>query len=707
MTQITGKIYQMTNGKTGANLENRFPRTVMEAVLGLNSYLQDQFSALADIYMPIEGISEAFTGQGFVYRKSPNTIKAKSLTLDRIKGKTLAWNQLAKLNTESSYTDRGITFTKNNDGGVTISGTPSVTGVIITYATFPPTSSTHKLAIREYSSSGNYAICYSNWYRYGVSYNGSWRIISGGVINSIGIYFASKNAINIKVYYQCIDLTLLYGSEIDGLTNEQILAKYEAEYPGYHDYSAGKLISNDVSALETVGFNQWDKEAELGTINQQTGENETPVAGVLRSVNYIGVFPSTAYYIKHSASLGVRLFYYDAAKALISAGMVVFVSGTFTTPANCAYLRFQYSSETYNHDICINLSDSNFNGQYEPYRKVVLPLNLDDFWVKDGQGNQVHITGGLKSAGSVYDEIIGNKDIQRIDRVDLGSLVWSYSEDRGLSFFFVSNTAAPSGIAIQAAAVCSKYPCNTDDGNTQGDNTLSTNWMRWHGQAVPTVRICDSNHTAADLVDGHAAWLEGVMLDYELATPIEYDLAEPLIYTTKAGTTEERISPNSDGLSAPFCCDMTYSANENNDAGNAQYAATAGRLLNTHKIWGQDFNGSEDVSGALTGVTNISMNGALSGLTNINSLINITSGNVGIGTDAPAHKLDVAGTLRATGLATMGGGLTIPNTADAKHGTLDFIDGDAVKHIVVVSREEDIPASPDLHTLYVVATTTV
>lgn len=54
MTQITGKIYQMTNA---AGTENRFPRTVIEAVFGLSTYLQDQFSALANIYMPINYVS--------------------------------------------------------------------------------------------------------------------------------------------------------------------------------------------------------------------------------------------------------------------------------------------------------------------------------------------------------------------------------------------------------------------------------------------------------------------------------------------------------------------------------------------------------------------------------------------------------------------------------------------------------------------------
>lgn len=531
MADITGKIYQMKNAD---GTENRFPRTVIEAVLGLSSYLQDQFSSLADIYMPIEGIYEALTGQEFVFRKSPNTIKAKSLTIDRIKGKTLAWNQLIPINGFSNITgDEGwgnISLTKNGDGSYTVVVSAELT--VRAWFVFYGFWNGHKCYWN--SNPSQNVLSVSEIYS---TFNNQKQ--HSGVANTAAtstsyyIFFGVGTPAGTYTFKpEVIDLALA------GIADEiSAPADFKALYPGIYPYNPGTLKSNDAEAVETTGVNQWDEAAELGAIDQTTGGNILHL-NVTRSTNYIDVFSSVVYYMKHNASLGVRLFYYDISKTLISSATVLSVSGTFTTPANCAYLRFQYADTTYNHDICINLSDPAINGQYFPYWKRTLQLGLNSFKVKDGNGNIITIAGGLKSAGSVYDEIVGNR----------------YTR-------YVSTRAYQSG----------------DENNS----TVTT--------------------------DGHG------YTNYALATPIEYDLVEPLIYTMKAGTTESRISPNSDGLSAPFCCDITYSASENNDSESAQYAATAGRLLNSHKIWGQDFNGTGDITGELTGVTNLTASGIITG----------------------------------------------------------------------------------------------
>ena len=770
MTNITGKIYQMQNA---AGTENRFPRTVMEAVLGLNSYLQNQFSALADIYMPIEGISEAFTGQEFVYRKSPNTIKAKSLTLDRIKGKTLAWNQQVQMPEQGDA--HGWTLLQNPaynaDGSFTI--TPADDWGGGEYDAYVPIVG-HKYYVRS-----------------GIQCTGIMRIFMGGTYITgdsthptktyVNAVFEATSAQALSLWgtqgvpatfwdIEVIDLTLMFGAGNEPTS----VAEFETLYPDYHPYNPGTLISNDAEAVETTGVNQWNEEWEVGSIDNNgafVADNTS-----IRAKNYYPVQGGETYRFTGGNAV---IYCYDANKTFIpytgQTGSPAWRRGmdisntTFIIPTGTFYIRFCMSSAygaTYQNNICINLSNPAINGQYFPYKKsrinlglknikVVSPNVWDEQVSAEGKGlvassgaftddsscfvtsyipvnanteyyvnltfgvgsgmegicyydanknflsgrlvgeynagftltpptgaayiratgllahkatgcinvsdpafngryfpsGTLTLEGGVKGAGSVYDEIVGNKYIKRVGSVDLGSLTYTGGSSHVFRSPISDIKKSASAYAI-ANIITPPYQADTPIQVNSIDKTIASD------ESENKIAIRDESYF------DNAAFksaMSGVMLYYELATPEEYELVEPLIYTIKAGTTEARISPNSDGLSAPFCCDMTYSANENNDAGNAQYAATAGRLLNTHKIWGQDFNGSEDISGALTGVT----------------------------------------TLDASGLATLRGGISVPATADAKHGTLDFIDGDRIKHISVVTLEE-YPASPDLNTIYII-----
>lgn len=132
-------------------------------------------------------------------------------------------------------------------------------------------------------------------------------------------------------------------------------------------------------------------------------------------------------------------------------------------------------------------------------------------------------------------------------------------------------------------------------------------------------------------------------------------------------------------------------------------AASASRLqtTGTYTAWGQTYfaNGvPQSVSGNLVGVANIEASGVIrggvmelyeaspwidfhfgkstadftsriieraSGQLSINNALFVTySGYVGIGTTAPAYKLDVNGTLRAGGLITASAGIQVGTTAD-------------------------------------------
>ena len=135
-------------------------------------------------------------------------------------------------------------------------------------------------------------------------------------------------------------------------------------------------------------------------------------------------------------------------------------------------------------------------------------------------------------------------------------------------------------------------------------------------------------------------------------------------------------------------------------------ASSATKLANSRTLWGRPFDGMENVSGDMTGVGcftgvgrfkygasdesdatygkyhrlnlgyhsidhtdfyeqvfNFYSNGGGTTWAKIGST-NYFNGNVGIGTASPAYKLDVAGTLRASGLITASAGVQVGSTDD-------------------------------------------
>ena len=213
-----------------------------------------------------------------------------------------------------------------------------------------------------------------------------------------------------------IDLTAMFGTSIaDYIYNlEQAttgagvawVQKYIGT--GYHPYSANTLTHvSGLSKHEMTGFNQWDEEWELGTINSTGGDSASTTK--IRSKNYIPVVPSTVYYNKGYA---LAIFFYDENKNYIFHDS--YPVGTFTTPVNCCYIRFTRTATTYDHDICINFHwDGEKDGEYEPYEKHTYALDssltLRGVPKQDESGNLYFDGDRYRSDGTVerrYQEVL-------------------------------------------------------------------------------------------------------------------------------------------------------------------------------------------------------------------------------------------------------------------------------------------------------------
>ena len=378
--------------------------------------VDDKVDAVDDRVDDISDIintSQKLIDQSFVYRES--TAEHDGLAvLDTIKGNTVKFNQLVQngnfADTSNWNTEPNVNFTVASNIGTFISTTAS-NGI---YQVFSFT--THKYYVRAKGkvSENNTRINFV-FYRsaigtvYHTFSTTGWEDIKGIVTPTeastsyLYIYLTNKTGVTTDLQnIQIFDLTSM-GKE--NYTVEQFEQWLNTFYSlSYYDYNPGTLLSFNGTGLKTVGFNQWDEEWEVGAL---TNSGELDSTNWRRTTSFIRVFPNTEYYISDPCKNG-RYAYYDADKNCLVSDSNGFTTNLITVPNNCYYLRITIASSygtTYNHDICINISDTSKNGTYEPYTSNTLSLPISTYFPT-----------GMKDIPNtdVYDELTNSKAITRI-----------------------------------------------------------------------------------------------------------------------------------------------------------------------------------------------------------------------------------------------------------------------------------------------------
>lgn len=309
----------------------------------------------------------------------------------------------------------------------------------------------------------------------------------------------------------------------------------------YHEYDAGSvqsvegLVSHDV-----VGFNQWDEEWELGGLVLGTGQPYS-ASDRIRSKNFCECLPSTEYYAKSTNGL-IYGFWYDAEQNFIRYDLSS-NTNILTTPSNARYFKIVNTGiTTYNHDICINLSDPSRNGTYEPYEKHSYPL---DSSITLRGVPKLDSNNKLYFDGDIYPP--SGKVARRYRLMDLGSLTYTKSSSITNGFVAISDIPddfplAPSTTAIPNWLCLNGYQIMSNVG-IEGSSVDKAMAWRVSG-ANKGVIIRDSSYAAYyndnDMASFKTA-MSGVYLVYELATPTT-ESAQPFQSPMIVGATEEYVS---------------------------------------------------------------------------------------------------------------------------------------------------------------------
>ena len=507
------------------------------------------------------GFADNLVGRGeatpeeFVFQPTANDVSVQdgAARIAKIKGNSVVWNQILKV-TDYMTERNGITVTRYPTGEIAVKGTA------IEFAA--------EAVGRAQIVSGQKYAYYGLPHITGVNYGDqtSDPDIGNGVITTPAFteyrYFVIRieagTSVDFTFYPKVTNLTQMFSAGNEPVTVEDFYARIPSGID-IHAYNEGEIISMHTEAIQTVGFNAWDEQWEAGYISFDNGSNAVSSINI-RTKNYIPILPNKDYYWNRMGY--VRC--YDKEKNYIGGLLPTSDNGwsngglikASNFPSGTAYIRFWMAKEygtTYNHDICINLSNTGRrNGEYEPYETFTRELSVIKKYFPEG----------MRKAGSVADSIEWDSTkqkwvaVQRVGVVDLGDLEWMKVSGASADIIrFVTNENAidcpHQDGNIAANIISSKYD-TIAAGSTFGG-------YRGIGVLGGRIYLSDPNIDALS-IDAVKATIQGVMLYYELAEPIvaEIDNLPELDYIVWDFGTEEALSSVP---SAPFSADIIYQFN--------------------------------------------------------------------------------------------------------------------------------------------------
>ena len=482
------------------------------------------------------------TPSEFTFRKSGGgAILSGNARVQSVKGNSVVWNNLVEGIVEGSQYGYKVSMVDRKVLIQNVSATTPDYGNLAKIRGFKPIMG-HKYVLLTDNQDIDIAFNSLNGFESKANV-----IVTAPDITYNDIYLRTNSAPSLTILPKGGSLTLRYVicdlTQMFGAGNEpQTIDDFYSRIPQGIDmdaYNEGEVIHMNVDAVKSVGFNQWDEVWEQGQISQTDGSNVASDYHI-RSKNFIKVMPRKTYMMVGT----FRVIFYDAEKKFVD-WWSVGNSREFTLPDNVFYVRLYADGPTYNHDICINISDTEKNGTYEPYISRMQSLEI----------LRKYFPNGMRSAGTAHDEIRYNKatqkweTVKRIGEVNMGNQLWQRNSDGRFEISILS--ANPSANVTKIGNVlCSKYVAVSALDTYNGINGISLD-------NVSKIWVRDSAYTD---ISSFKAAMQGIILYYELANPIVTEIEEAfnLDYEVWNGGTEQAIA---DTPTSAFKADIIYGFN--------------------------------------------------------------------------------------------------------------------------------------------------
>lgn len=338
------------------------------------------------------------------------------------------------------------------------------------------------------------------WHKYSCVFSGVSGYLNRIAIARITQELSSSFTAQLR-NVMCVDLTQLFNGDttkINAVQTWEDLVTIMPEYGQYVAYNTGEVVGSN-AGWEVRG-NVYNKDTAQEGYYVWTNGDVTAKA-VCALTDYMPVLPGSTCEEYHAsyASAGTGICFYDVNKQPVSG----FGHGStdrhtsYTVPDNCYYARAS-----------IKIQDINSYTFISSY-VAIAP------------------TAPLFAAGTAYDseDVVVGKRTQRIGVVNLGMLNWTKaSTDSGI---FSSAVNTPVGMKQSTRNLLTRYPRSTAQWwGLQEDKTVIPN--------NSNIYIRDDAFVSKTPAE-FATALSGVLLYYELATPVVTDIT-PTPVSLQAGT---------------------------------------------------------------------------------------------------------------------------------------------------------------------------
>lgn len=286
---------------------------------------------------------------------------------------------------------------------------------------------------------------------------------------------------------------------------------------GHSEVIDGEIVSAGTEEIVEQGKNSWDEVWGIGSINTSSGNDEGSKEAIY-SKSYTPIIPNSTYIFVYAGSdkiENVKTRFYDHNKKYIgyndNNGQIVYPNRAFITPLNAFYVRFTLPpmyGNVYKNDIALIAGSS---GDYSPFHQTGYPIpeairNLPGY-------------GWSAGTAKNYVDYENKRYVQCVDSVDLGTLTWTKGESVSFKTHQLAGQKPSKSYDIAPNIFCSKYLTKTQ--NELWDK-LSVTGISATSNVGGYIYVNDTSYTDATTFK---QTMSGIMLYYELATPIVTDIS--------------------------------------------------------------------------------------------------------------------------------------------------------------------------------------